>query len=270
MTGGRRTNTQLGCRLPGSGHRESPLPGAASSGSATGSLSARFPVRNKVLVLTWCLRAPPPRSEVLAHRWPPKWGGRWAHLWAGGGEAVEVGAEGGAPGNLQELSLGLWSLGVPDEASKPEAELRGPRKGVPPGSPQQAPGAGLPQEQGSNRALRGSFQRTHRTPQEASACGRLSPSKDFATAASRRPALPPPGPRWPGDRVPEKQHSRRPRAQLAPRVDTSLGPHFNDVEIEAQGRAGIPKSCSAILWPPTLPQPTPSPSCSYSSPIPSQ
>lgn len=172
---------------------------------------------------------------------------------------MEVGAEGGAPGNLQELGLGLWSLRVPDEASKPEAELRGPRKGAPLGSPQQAPGAVLPQEQGSNRALRGSFQRTHKTPQEASACGRLSPSKDFATAASRRPALPRPGPRWLGDRVPEKQHSRCPRAQLAPRVDASLSPHFNDVEIEAQGRAGIPKSCSAILWPPTLPQPTPFP-----------
>lgn len=204
-------------------------------------------------------QSPPPRSEVLAHRWPPKWGGPWAQLWAGGGEAVEVGAEGGAPGNLQELGLGLWSLGVPDAASKPEAELRGPRKGVPLGSPQQAPGAVLPQEQGSNRALRGSFQRTHRTPQEASACGRLSPSKDFATAASRRPALPRPGPRWPGDRVPEKQHSRRPRAQLAPRVDASLGPHFIMMwklrPREGQGSPKVAPQFSGLRLSPSPPPP---------------
>lgn len=81
-------------------------------------------------------------------------------------------------------------------------------------------------------------QRTHKTPEEASACGRLSPSKGVATTPSEEAG-------------PAPTREGRPRPRVAWRtvcggrqhhslLVTSCGPHFTDVETEAQGEAGTP------------------------------
>ena len=169
-----------------------------------------------------------------------------------------MGAEGGAPGNLRELGLGLWSLGVPDEASKPRLSSGGPGRVLLRGAPSRTQVQCCRRSRGPKGPCVGVSKeptKLHRRHQRVGGC---HPQRILQQQPRGGPPCPYQVLGGSGTECGE-QHSRRPRAQLAPRVDASISPHCNDVETEAQGRAGIPKSCSASLWPPTLPQPNPLP-----------